>query len=208
MYFDGSITEARSGAGVVIESPQGQKWQFAFQLDFKCTNNQAEYEALIIGLEILKEMKATRVLVYGDSQLVINQLTREYQCTSENLAMYYVTALNTADGFSRISFVHVPRTENGKANEMAQVTSGVNIPNIDHDRVIRIERRTLPALAERGMPAQLSSVDITDEISAAEADWRYPIVKYLRNPSGSHERTTRFQARCYLIYHNELYRKG
>ncbi|BFG20983.1 hypothetical protein CerSpe_072570 [Prunus speciosa] len=35
MYFDGSSTEARSGAGVVIESPQGQRWQFAFQLDFK-----------------------------------------------------------------------------------------------------------------------------------------------------------------------------
>ncbi|CAL8993010.1 unnamed protein product [Prunus brigantina] len=60
MYFDGSSTEARSGAGVVIESPQGQRWQFAFQLDFRCTNNQAEYEALIIDLEILGEMKATR----------------------------------------------------------------------------------------------------------------------------------------------------
>ncbi|BFG20876.1 hypothetical protein CerSpe_071500 [Prunus speciosa] len=71
MYFNDSSTETISGARVVIESPQGQRWQFAFQLDFKCTNNQAEYEALIIGLEILKEMKVTRVLVYGDSQLVI-----------------------------------------------------------------------------------------------------------------------------------------
>ncbi|CAL2277577.1 unnamed protein product [Prunus armeniaca] len=75
MYFDGSSTETRYGARVVIESPQGQRWQFAFQLDFNCTNNQAEYESLIIGLEILKEMKATRVLVYGDSQL--NELYRK-----------------------------------------------------------------------------------------------------------------------------------
>ncbi|CAL2270921.1 unnamed protein product [Prunus armeniaca] len=183
MYFDGSSTETRSGAGVVIESPHGQRWQFAFQLDFKCTNNKAEYEALIIGLEILKEMKATRVLVYGDSQLVINQLTGEYQCTSENL-----TALNTADEFSRISFVHVPRAESHEANEMAQ--------------------RTLPGLAERGMTAQVSSAEITDEVEAAKADWCYPIVKYLRDPSGNHERTTRFRAWCYLIYQNELYRKG
>ncbi|XP_021826273.1 uncharacterized protein LOC110767132 [Prunus avium] len=121
---------------------------------FDDSSTEAEYEAHIIGLEILKEMKATRVLVYGDSQLVVNQLTGEYQCTSENLAMYYVTALNTADSFSRISFVHIPRAENGEANEMAQVASGVNIPNTDPDRVIRIERRTLPALAERGMTAQ------------------------------------------------------
>ncbi|XP_021800345.1 uncharacterized protein LOC110744669 [Prunus avium] len=208
MYFDGSSTEARFGAGVVIQSPQGQRWQFAFQLDFKCTNNQAEYEALIIGHEILKEMKATRVLVYGDSQLVINQLTGEYQCTSENLIMYYVTALNTSDEFSRISFEHVPRAKNREANEMAQVASGVNIPDSDHDRVIRIKRRTLPALAERGMTTQVSSFEITDEVNTAETDWRYPVVKYLHDPSGSHERTTRFPARCYLIYHNELYRKG
>ncbi|CAL8135225.1 unnamed protein product [Prunus armeniaca] len=170
MYFDGSSTETKSGAGVVIESPQGQRWQFAFQLDFKCTNNQVEYEALIIGLEILKGMKATRVLVYGDSQLVINQMTGEYQCTSENLTLYYVTALNTADKFSRISFVYVPCAENHKANEMAQVASGVNIPNSDRDRVIRIEKRTLPALAERGMTAQVSSAEITSEVEAAETD--------------------------------------
>ncbi|CAL9012134.1 unnamed protein product [Prunus brigantina] len=153
-------------------------------------------------------MKATRVLVYGDSQLVINQLTEDYQCTSENLTMYYVTALNTADQFSRISFIHVPRAENHEANEMAQVASGVNIPDSDHDCVIRIEKRTLPTLAERGMMTQVSSAEITDEVETAEADWRYPIVKYLCDPSGNHERTTRFRARCYLIYQNELYRKG
>ncbi|BFG20889.1 hypothetical protein CerSpe_071630 [Prunus speciosa] len=208
MYFDGSSTETISGAGVVIESPQGQRWQFAFQLDFKCTNNQAEYEALIIGLEIMKEMKATSVLVYGDSQLVINQLTGEYQCTSENLTTYYVMALNTADEFSRISFVHVPRAENHEGNEMAQVASSVNVPDGDHDRVIKIKGRTLPVLAERGMTAQVSSAKITNEVKTAEADWRYPIVKYLRDPSGNHEKTTRFWARCYLIYQNELYRKG
>ncbi|CAB4273280.1 unnamed protein product [Prunus armeniaca] len=195
MYFDGSSTETRSGAGVVIESPQGQRWQFAFQLDFKC----------IIGFEIIKEMKATRVLVYGDSQLVINQLTGEYQCTSENLTMYYVTALNTADEFSKISFIHVSQAENHEANEMAQVASGVNISDSDHDRLIRIEKRTLPALAERGMTMQVSSAEITDEVEVAETDWRYPIVRYLREPSGNHERTTRFRARCYLIYQNELY---
>ncbi|CAL9006545.1 unnamed protein product [Prunus brigantina] len=189
MYFDGSSTESRSGAGVVIESPQGQRWQFAFQLDFRCTNNQAEYEALIIGLEILQGMKATR-------------------CTSENLALYYVTALNTADQFSRISFVHVPPAENQEANEMAQVASGVSIPADDLDRVIRVEKRTLPALAERGMTSQVASAEISDEVETADTDWRYPIVKYLRDPSGNHERMTRFRARCYLIYQNELYRKG
>ncbi|CAL9025673.1 unnamed protein product [Prunus brigantina] len=122
--------------------------------------------------------------------------------------MYYVTALNTADQFSRISFIHVPRAENHEANEMAQVASGVNIPDSDHDPVIRIEKHTLSALAERGMTTQVSSAEITNKVETAETDWRYPIVKYLHDPSGNHEWTIRFQARCYLIYQNELYRKG
>ncbi|CAL9026185.1 unnamed protein product [Prunus brigantina] len=58
------------------------------------------------------------------------------------------------------------------------------------------------------MTTQISSAEVTNELETAEADWRYPIVRYLRDPSGNHERTTRFRARCYLIYQNELYRKG
>ncbi|CAL9001615.1 unnamed protein product [Prunus brigantina] len=106
---------------------------------------------------------------------MLPSLTGDYQCTSENLALYYVTALNTADQFSRISFVHIPRAENHEANEMAQVASGVSIPADDLDRVIRIEKRTLPALAERGMTAQLASAEVSDEVETADTDWRYPI---------------------------------
>lgn len=128
MYFNGSSTEATSGAWVMIESPWCQNWQFAFQLNFKCTNNQAKYEVLIISLEILKEMKDTWVLVYGDSQLVIDKLIREYQCTSDNLTTYYVTTLNSADAFPRIFFEHVIYAENHEANKMAQVSSGMISP--------------------------------------------------------------------------------
>ena len=91
---------------------------------------------------------------------------------------------------------------------MAQVASGVSIPDDDHGCVIKIERRTLPALAECGMPTQMSSAEMTTEVEMADADWQYPIVKYLHDPSAKCERTTRFRARWYLIYQNELYRKG
>ncbi|XP_059630097.1 uncharacterized protein LOC132273081 [Cornus florida] len=56
LIFDGSSTADGAGAGIVIISPAGRKASFSFFLDFKCSNNQAEYEALIIGLEILIEM--------------------------------------------------------------------------------------------------------------------------------------------------------
>ena len=69
--FDGSSIEKSAGAGVVITSPEGTKIALSFNLDFKCTNNQAEYEALIIGLQILQDLGAKEILVIGDSQLVL-----------------------------------------------------------------------------------------------------------------------------------------
>ena len=47
LYFDGSRTEFAAGADVAIENPAGDRFSYSFQLDFKCTNNQAEYEALM-----------------------------------------------------------------------------------------------------------------------------------------------------------------
>ncbi|GKU92847.1 hypothetical protein SLEP1_g6519 [Rubroshorea leprosula] len=93
-------TETMSGAGVVVISPFGLKTQMSFQLGFNCTNTQAEYEALIIGLEMLVELKVSMVEVIGDSQLVLNQLSGE----------------------------HVPRDQNYEANEMTQIASGLQIP--------------------------------------------------------------------------------
>ena len=51
----------------MITSPTGVRTTLFFNLDFKCTNNQAEYEALVIGLEIFQELKAENVLIMGDS---------------------------------------------------------------------------------------------------------------------------------------------
>ena len=56
--FDGSSMEKSARAGIVIISPKGIKTTLFFNLAFKCTNNQAEYEALVIGLEILMELRA------------------------------------------------------------------------------------------------------------------------------------------------------
>lgn len=61
LKFDGSSTKDFTRAEVVIDSPKGVKTIFSFNLDFKCTNNQAEYEALVIGLEILLNLKAKEV---------------------------------------------------------------------------------------------------------------------------------------------------
>ena len=77
LKFDGFSTKKSIGAGIVIISPKGIKTTLSFNLSFKCTNNQAKYEALVISLEILIELRVQEVHIIGDSQLVLWKLTGE-----------------------------------------------------------------------------------------------------------------------------------
>ena len=72
LHFDGSRAEQKAGVGIVLESPQGMKTQLVFRLEKVCSNNQVEYEVLLLGLEILLQMGIKNVIIFGDSQLVIN----------------------------------------------------------------------------------------------------------------------------------------
>ncbi|CAL2228521.1 unnamed protein product [Prunus armeniaca] len=125
LYFDGSRTSNMSGAGVIIELPKGFRTRYSFQLDFDCTNNQAEYVALIIGLEILKELGVKSVAVMGDSMLVLKLLSGDYKVTSQALLGYHALASQLMEDFDDVRLTHLPREHNTQANAMAQLASGV-----------------------------------------------------------------------------------
>jgi ribonuclease HI len=80
LFFDGSTCGEGAGIGIVLISPQGKKYEFSLPIVATSTNNQAEYQALIKGLELLKEVCADAIEIFGDSMLVINQLTGVYEC--------------------------------------------------------------------------------------------------------------------------------
>ena len=70
MHFDGSKQFEGSAAGVVLTSPKGDKLSHVLKIHFDCSNNVAEYEALLHGLRVAKEMRIKRIKCYGDSDLV------------------------------------------------------------------------------------------------------------------------------------------
>ena len=72
LFFDGSSCKQGGGIGIVIVSPWGASFQFAFPIKPMTTNNQAEYKAILKGLQLLHEVKTKSIEVFGDSQLVIN----------------------------------------------------------------------------------------------------------------------------------------
>jgi hypothetical protein len=71
LFFDGSSCANGCGVGCVMISSSGVMHELSVRLEFVCTNNQAEYEALLAGLEWLVDMKVKHVEAYGDSQLVV-----------------------------------------------------------------------------------------------------------------------------------------
>ena len=75
VMVDGSCSEQGVGAGVVIRSPEGTEITYAVKFDFQLTNNQAEYEAFITGLGLAHALRAERVEIRADSQLVCTSST-------------------------------------------------------------------------------------------------------------------------------------
>ena len=119
LKFDGSSTEKSVGARIVIISPKGIKTSLSFNVAFKCTNNQAEYEALLIGMEILMELGAQEVHIIRDSQLALRHLIGEYKCKNLLLAPYYTSSTQLLDSFHYEGFEYVPRESNWEADELA-----------------------------------------------------------------------------------------
>ncbi|XP_070667874.1 uncharacterized protein [Malus domestica] len=224
MYFDGSSTSSSAGVGVIIQSPNHDRWYFSLKLDFDCTNNQAEYEGLIIGLGLLHDLRATRALVLGDSELVINQLNGSFRCMSCTLAPYHMVASYLAESFDGITFEHISWIHNTNADKLAQIASGAQLLGGKLGREIPVLQQLYPALVNQqilrrddalrtrvmSLPSLLDRQD-TIEVCTVEAtpdDWRKPIMQYLDNPNGKHSRKTRVHATNYVTYQNELYRKG
>jgi hypothetical protein len=88
MYFDGSLNLEGAGAGVLLISPTSKQLKYVLQIFWKVSNNEAEYEALLHGLRLTASLGIKRLLVYGDSALVINQVNKSWDRNKENMDAY------------------------------------------------------------------------------------------------------------------------
>jgi ribonuclease HI len=112
MYFDGSKRVQGAGAGVVLISPQGDKLKYILRMSFpQASNNKAEYEALLHEMKMSKACGATQLKIFGDSNLVIQQVMNRCDAISNNMIAYrnlYYYLEGTFDGceFSHVSDVY------------------------------------------------------------------------------------------------------
>nr|XP_025678964.1 uncharacterized protein LOC112778912 [Arachis hypogaea] len=198
LYFDGSKHKDGAGVGILIISPEGIPSEFLFELKYPCSHNVAEYEALILGLEILIDKGALKVQILGDSQLVLKQLSKEFKCNNETLQKYLVTAWELLTSFRKFSLVHIPRIHNEIANELAQIASKYRIGPETIKKLSSIHQ-ILVLANER----EVLCIDEWEDF-----DWRKPIAQYLKDPNTAVDRKLKLRAMNFVLLADELYKKG
>ena len=178
MYFDGSACEAGCGIGILLVSPRGATYSFSIRLPTSCSNNVAEYEAVRKGMELLIEAGAEAVELFGDSKLVISQLTEEYKCESESLFPLWMQCRELMTQFRYINFYWIPRSQNTEANDLAQMASGYKEITGEADFQVRF---------------------------LESEDWRADIFNYLKDSARGAPKRIRYKAMKYVLIGDDMF---
>ena len=108
-------------------APSSLRTKYVARLEFKTTNNIAEYEGLILGLNKAKALSAMTVLAKTDSQVIAGQVEKEYVIREPELAKYLATVRALERRFQGFTLKYIPRAENAKADELAKAVAN-NLP--------------------------------------------------------------------------------
>ena len=123
MYFDGSLKLNGGGAGVLFISPKGEQLKYVFQILFKISNNEAEYETLLHGLRLAVSLGIKRLLVYSDSLLVVQQVNKEWDINKDTMDAYIEKIRKLENKFSGLEIHHVDRDNNMGADVLSKLES-------------------------------------------------------------------------------------
>ncbi|XP_059669052.1 uncharacterized protein LOC132314174 [Cornus florida] len=202
LRIDGSSNQTSAGVGVVMSTPEGTKLQQSICLKFPATNTEAEYEALLAGLQLASSFQVRCLKIFSDSQLVINKVTGQYHPKEERMKAYKEAVENVTRGFDQIEFCQVPRVENAEADQLATAASSSN-ENLTW--IVPID-----VLDEPSINPQQEVMVIP--VIPREPCWIDPLEAYFKHgilPNQKPEaRKLRLTAVKYAIINNQLYRKS
>jgi ribonuclease HI len=189
------------GAGVALRGPKGEVLHYALHLLFPVINNTVEYEAMIAGLRITKEVGAREVNLFSDSQLVVRQINDEARVLDSRLERYkgHLTTLIT--DFEKVKIQHVPHSKNTQADTLSKLAASGNLDEIRPIIVLKVPHPSVD------LPQVLNVAD-----GSAKEEWYSPICRFLTKgelPADKLEgRKIRKLAPMYVVRVNEIYKQG
>ncbi|KAI5343268.1 hypothetical protein L3X38_011144 [Prunus dulcis] len=198
LFVDGSSNAQGCGAGIVLVSPDKVALEYALRFKFQASNNEAEYEALLAGLRLAKEMDARQIQIFSDSQLVVHQVNQDFTAKDASMTAYLQHARHLLATFHAHSIRQVPRSENSHADALARLASALEQGTGRH---IHIEFLAQPS-------TQAPLICTIDH----SPTWMDPILQFLQNqtlPADPAEaRRVRHRSARYLVINGSLYKRG
>ncbi|XP_020420718.1 uncharacterized protein LOC109949474 [Prunus persica] len=198
LFVDGSSNAQGCGAGLVLISPDKVSLEYALRFKFQTSNNEAEYEALLAGLRLAKEMDARKIQIFSDSQLVVHQVNQDFTAKDASMTAYLQHARHLLATFHAHSIKQVPRSENSHADALARLASALEQGMGRHIHI--------KFLAQ---PSTQAPLICTIDHSPT---WMDPILQFLQNqtlPANPAEaRSVRHRSARYLIINGSLYKWG
>nr|CAB3498769.1 unnamed protein product [Digitaria exilis] len=205
MYFDGSLKLEGGGAGVLLISPRGDQLKYVLQIQFAVTNNVAEYEALLHGLKMAITLSIKRLLVYGDSMLVIKQVNKDWNRNHKDMDAYCEEVRKLEKHFLGIEFHHVERDYNVAADVLSKLGSSIaEVPS-----GVFVNEISKPSISAAAISDDTTS---TSEVMLIDAAWCAPIIDYILHDRLPAEKAEAQQiarrSKSYIIIGDTLYRRG
>ena len=123
LSVDGAANAQGSGAGLILTSPKGIDIEYTLRFGFQASNNEAEYEAVIAGLNLTHSMEVDKLEVCSDSQLVVRQKEDTYEAKGEKMILYLKKVRELLKIFVLVQVRHIPRAENSREDTLAKLAT-------------------------------------------------------------------------------------
>ncbi|XP_062112162.1 uncharacterized protein LOC133823409 [Humulus lupulus] len=200
IFVDGSSNENGSRAGIILITPEGHRFHSALRFEFEASSNEAEYEALLAGLRMAKELKIRVVQCYSDSRLVVNQVSMEYQARGAKMAAYLAKVKKELSKFEYGLVDQIPCEQNANTDTLARHATSKEVETLS---IVPVEFLESPSVA--GGTTEVEMIDI-------RLTWMTPIIEYLTTGKFPDElkdaRRILYQASRYVIVDGALYRRS
>ncbi len=142
--MDGASNAKGSRTGVVIMTPDDMVIEQSVRLDFKASNNEAEYEAVLVGLNSTKILGAMNLIIHCDSLLVASQINGEYMARDEHMAAYLQKVQQIITHFNTVRVEQIGRNLNSHADALVTLAF---VLSADFKQFIPIETLATPSIA-------------------------------------------------------------
>ncbi|XP_059461857.1 uncharacterized protein LOC132190840 [Corylus avellana] len=199
VYVDGSSTRRHGGAGVIPITSKGEELRSSIRLEFRTSNNDAEYEAVIAGLSLAQEMGAKFIELRSDSQVLVGHIQGEFEAKGDKMRLFLSKVQDLHSSFKKFCIIKIPKEENEGADHLDRIASTKE--SIGESEEI-IQTLSQPTIVE------------VVSVSTAEAvpDWQKEVVEYLEKgifPAGKKSTIQlRKKAARFTMVNGIIYKRG